>query len=70
MNALYEVVHRMRVEFEHENKVEEILRYAETWSDMPETDYDNLLNEIRNRRKVAFQNREKIDELDIADWSN
>ncbi len=55
MNIIYEVIHRLRIEFERENKSHEILRYAGTWSDMPESDYDNLMNDIRNRRKVAFQ---------------
>ncbi len=59
MNVLYEIVHQLRIEFECENNGQKILKYAGTWSDMPESDYGNLMNDIRNRRKAAFQYREK-----------
>ena len=51
---LYEIIHSFRVSLQSENsKANEIMKFAGSWLDMPEEDFNDFCEEIEQRRQAS-----------------
>jgi hypothetical protein len=55
---LYDLIHRFRLSLDRsERRINEIMQFAGSWSDMPEKDFSDLCEEIEQRRQVSSSRR-------------
>lgn len=58
LEDLYKIIHSFNIrEFDKEKNREKVLQLSGAWSDMPEEDYFDMMNEI-NRTKGEMFNRD------------
>ncbi len=61
LSELYDFVHYFRLGFQKatSNPVDEIMKFAGCWEDMPEEEFQEFSEEIVERRQKAFSRRRK-----------
>ncbi|MBI4684867.1 MAG: hypothetical protein HY755_06685 [Nitrospirae bacterium] len=58
LSEIYDFIHYFRVGLQKsKGNVEQIMRFAGCWKDMPEDAFNDFLGEISRRRKQAFSKR-------------
>lgn len=60
LTYLYNFIHYFRLGLEVKKPdSQKIMQLAGSWNDMPEDDFAEFMNEIKNRRSKAFTSRRK-----------
>ena len=55
---LYELIHQFRIGLDRpKNNQNEIMKFAGSWSDMPEEDFNDFCEEIEQRRQATSSRR-------------
>jgi hypothetical protein len=56
---LYDIIHffRLSLEIDRQDKKKDVMRFAGCWEDMTEKDFNDLSNDITERRRKAFSGR-------------
>jgi hypothetical protein len=57
--ALYELLHQFRLNLEatHGNRAESIMQFAGCWNDLSDDAFNELVEEVYQRRRQAFSER-------------
>lgn len=60
LTEIYDFLHFFRLGLQKSNgSMEEIMKFAGCWNDMPDEVFNDFLNEIRERREMAFSRRRR-----------
>ena len=55
---LYDLIHKFRISLnQSEHKINEIMQFAGSWSDLPEEDFKNFCEEVEERRQASSTRR-------------
>ncbi len=55
---LYKLIHKFRMGLERSpNNINQIMQFAGSWSDMPESDFSDFCEEIEQRRQASSSRR-------------
>lgn len=58
LSELYDFIHFYRLGLNTaQNNIEEIMQFAGCWNDIPDEDFNRFLDDISNRRELAFSGR-------------
>lgn len=57
LTELYDFIHYFRLGLAGEQKSSNFMNFAGAWEDMPEQEFQDLQDDIRDRRGSAFKNR-------------
>lgn len=60
LSEVYDLIHYFRKGLQKpKKKIDQITKFAGCWKDMPETIFNEFLEDIKQHRKKAFSNRQR-----------
>ena len=72
MEKVYDFIHNLNTDLQRSaTDYDKLMSFAGCWSDMPDNDFSEFIQEIRDRRaQHNIDHFSRIEALEIADWSS